>query len=112
MNLESLANPGGFDPFDTAGGGEDGAQEADIHIRVQQRNGRKCITTVQGLDAALDLKKVLKVIKKEYCCNGNIQEDEVMGQILQFQGDQRQNVGKFLIDNQLAPKDKIKTHGF
>ena len=42
-----------------------------IHIRVQQRNGRKCITTIQGLDAALDLKKILKAIKKDQCCNGS-----------------------------------------
>ncbi len=48
------------------------AKEADlIHIRVQQRNGRKCITTVQGLDSALDLKKILKAIKKAECCNGS-----------------------------------------
>jgi len=98
------------DPFENAQ--DDVDQSSDIHIRVQQRNGRKCITTVQGLDAALDLKKVLKVIKKEYCCNGNIQDDEAMGQVLQFQGDQRQNIGKFLVENQLAPKEKIKTHGF
>ncbi|KAG8469791.1 hypothetical protein KFE25_006246 [Diacronema lutheri] len=110
MNLENLAKPGGFDPFENAG--DDDEQSADIHIRVQQRNGRKCITTVQGIDAALDLKKVLKVIKKEYCCNGNIIDDETMGQVLQFQGDQRVNIGKFLIENQLALKEKIKTHGF
>ena len=42
-----------------------------IHIRVQQRNGRKCITTVQGLDSQLDLKKILKAIKKAECCNGS-----------------------------------------
>merc|ERR1712139_210447 len=33
-----------------------------VHIRVQQRNGRKCITTVQGLSAELDLKKILKAL--------------------------------------------------
>lgn len=35
-----------------------------MHIRVQQRNGRKCITTVQGLNAELDMKKIVKAIKK------------------------------------------------
>jgi len=63
MNIENLANPAGFDPF-ASDAQEGGDQGSDIHIRVQQRNGRKCITHVQGLDAALDLKKVLKVIKK------------------------------------------------
>lgn len=57
-----VSSCGAADPFENAG--DDDEQSADIHIRVQQRNGRKCITTVQGIDAALDLKKVLKVIKK------------------------------------------------
>ena len=42
-----------------------------VHIRVQQRNGRKCITTVQGLNQDLDLKKILKALKKQECCNGS-----------------------------------------
>ena len=76
-----------------------------IHIRVQQRNGRKCITTIQGLDAQLDLKKILKAIKKAECCNGTVVTDDDMGEVLQLQGDQRDAVGKFLTDNgvQLPP---------
>lgn len=45
-----------------------------IHIRVQQRNGRKCVTTVQGLSKKYDLKKILKELKKEFCCNGTVVE--------------------------------------
>ena len=67
-----------------------------IHIRVQQRNGRKCITTVQGLHQDLDLKKILKALKKQECCNGTVVEDEEMGAVLQLQGDQRDSVAKFL----------------
>jgi len=36
-----------IDPFS---GAETGKDTSKIHIRVQQRNGRKCITTVQGID--------------------------------------------------------------
>ena len=61
--------------------------------------GRKCITTVQGLNEQLDLKKIIKAIKKTHCCNGTIVDDEGMGQVLQFQGDQRDNVLKFLLEN-------------
>merc|ERR1719198_948082 len=82
-----------------------------IHIRVQQRNGRKCITTVQGLDTALDLKKILKAIKKAECCNGTVVEDAEMGEVLQFQGDQRDAVGKFLTENQIVDPKKVKKHG-
>jgi len=82
-----------------------------IHIRVQQRNGRKCITTVQGLSAELDLKKIMKALKKDQCCNGTVVEDDDMGSVLQLQGDQRDAVEKFLVANEIATKDKIKKHG-
>ena len=37
-----------------------------IHIQVQQRNGRKCITTIYGIDDDLDLHKITKYLKKFY----------------------------------------------
>jgi len=82
-----------------------------IHIRVQQRNGRKCITTVQGLDEQLDLKKIIKAVKKAHCCNGTIVEDDEMGQVLQFQGDQRDAIVRFLVENEICDQSKIKKHG-
>jgi translation initiation factor SUI1 len=33
-------------------------------IRIQQRNGRKTLTTVQGIPGEIDFKKVLKAFKK------------------------------------------------
>ena len=36
-----------------------------VHIRIQQRNRRKCILTVSGLEKELDLKKILKYLKKK-----------------------------------------------
>ena len=41
-----------------------GEKKSKVHIRTQQRNGRKSITTVQGLDEDLDLKKICKAFKK------------------------------------------------
>jgi len=40
------------------------AQADVIHIRIQQRNGRKTLTTIQGLPKDFDPKKVLKAAKK------------------------------------------------
>jgi len=34
-----------------------------VHIRIQQRNGKKCITTIQGL-IDIDFKAELKIMKK------------------------------------------------
>lgn len=83
-----------------------------IDIRIQQRNGRKTLTTVQGLPSDLDLKKILKVFKKEFACNGTIVADEEMGNILQLQGDQRTKVQQFLVSTVEINKSTIKVHGF
>mmetsp|Transcript_13567 Transcript_13567/g.31254 ORF Transcript_13567/g.31254 Transcript_13567/m.31254 type:complete len:115 (+) Transcript_13567:102-446(+) len=83
-----------------------------IHIRIQQRTGRKSLTTVQGLSSELDLKKMMKAIKKQYCCNGTIVQSEDAGEVLQLQGDQRQAVQTFLVEEGISKKDQIKVHGF
>eukprot|EP00760_Papus_ankaliazontas_P011506 PhM_4_TR14814/c0_g1_i1/m.2915 len=46
-------------------------EQHKIHIRVQQRNGRKSVTTIQGLGEEIDHAKLLKAVKKEFGCNGN-----------------------------------------
>ncbi|KAI4748664.1 hypothetical protein E4T50_01062, partial [Aureobasidium sp. EXF-12298] len=73
-------------------------QSSYIHIRIQQRNGRKTLTTVQGLPKKFDQKKILKVIKKAFACNGTIVSDTEMGEVIQLQGDQRKDVQEFLCD--------------
>ena len=83
-----------------------------IDLRIQQRNGRKTLTTVQGLPKDIDQKKLLKAFKKDFACNGTIVQDEELGEVIQMQGDQRQKAQQFLADNQICTKDKIKVHGF
>ena len=53
------------DPFaDAAKGNEESVQDGLVHIRIQQRNGRKTLTTIQGLSSEYDLKKIVRVCKK------------------------------------------------
>lgn len=52
------------DPF--ADSQEERRDQTKVHVRVQQRSGRKCITTVQGLADDLDLKRILKAFKKNF----------------------------------------------
>ena len=55
------------DPFaeDTTSASKKGADTKDyVHVRVQQRNGKKSLTTVQGLPQTFDYKKILKALKK------------------------------------------------
>jgi translation initiation factor 1 len=83
----------------------------DVHIRLQQRNGRKSLTTVQGLNYRYDHEKILKSLKKEFCCNGCVIENSSLGIIIQLQGDQRQNTMNFFIRERVSEKKKIKIHG-
>ncbi|KAJ2875226.1 Eukaryotic translation initiation factor eIF-1 [Coemansia aciculifera] len=87
-------------------------QDNIIHIRVQQRNGRKTITTIQGLAKELDLKKILKFMKKTYACNGTVVDDEEHGEVVQLQGDQRAMASTFLIEQKISKKQNVKVHGF
>ncbi|KAI0172725.1 translation initiation factor SUI1 [Hypoxylon sp. FL1284] len=114
MSIENLKT---YDPFAEADEdtGETKQAQNYIHIRIQQRNGRKTLTTVQGLPKKFDQKKILKVIKKKFACNGTIVNDTEMGEVIQLQGDQRGDVQKFLIDKREGldlDAKTIKVHGF
>ncbi|XP_005093096.1 eukaryotic translation initiation factor 1 [Aplysia californica] len=103
-----------FDPFaDTSDGiGGSGIQTALIHIRIQQRNGRKTLTTVQGVDPKYDFKKIVKAAKKEFNCNGTVVEHPEYGEVIQLQGDQREPIRMLLIKVGIAATEQIKVHGF
>lgn len=108
---DTIQNLASYDPFaDT--GDDDAKLTGYIHIRIQQRNGRKTLTTVQGLPNDIDPKKLLKAFKKEFACNGTIVDDEDLGQVIQLQGDQRMKVKQFLVGESIVGGDKIKVHGF
>ncbi|RWW32006.1 hypothetical protein BHE74_00009374, partial [Ensete ventricosum] len=71
------------DPFADANAEDSGAGTKDyVHIRIQQRNGRKSLTTVQGLKKEFSYNKILKDLKKEFCCNGTVVQDPELGQVL------------------------------
>jgi translation initiation factor 1 len=91
---------------------EENSKIEDIHIRIQQRNGKKSITTIQGIDDKYDLKKIMNVLKKEFACNGCIINDDNFGEIIQLQGDQRSNVSEFLSEVGICKANNIKIHGF
>lgn len=70
------------DPFAEANAENSGAGSKEyVHIRVQQRNGRKSLTTVQGLKKEFSYNKILKDLKKEFCCNGTVVQDPELGQV-------------------------------
>ena len=86
-----------------------------LDVRVQQRNGRKSWTTVQGLNSHLDrvkIEKLLKHFKKTFNCNGTIVSHNEYGEVIQLQGDHRDKVEEFLLKEKIIDKDLIKVHGF
>jgi translation initiation factor 1 len=82
-----------------------------VHIRNQQRNGRKSITTIQGLAIDLDQKKITRFMRKEFATNGTVLEDDEYGEVIQLQGDVRKRVADYLVVHKICEKGVIKIHG-
>ena len=130
-NMARIENLKAYDPFaDTTGDDDAGpGDQGLVHIRIQQRNGRKTLTTVQGLSSEYDFKKIVKVAKKEFACNGTVVEHSEYGEVIQLQvntdhkeesllliflsqGDQRENICRLLVDCGLVKSEQLKVHGF
>ena len=50
--------------------------------------------------------------KKEFACNGTVVDHSEYGEVLQLQGDQRENICKLLVTCGLVKQDQLKVHGF
>uniref|UniRef100_A0A8C3WKT8 SUI1 domain-containing protein n=1 Tax=Catagonus wagneri TaxID=51154 RepID=A0A8C3WKT8_9CETA len=103
--MSAIQNLHSFDPFADASKGDDllpAGTEDYIHIRIQQRNGRKTLTTVQGIADDYDKKKLVKAFKKKFACNGTVIEHPEYGEVIQLQGDQRKNICQFLVEVSLV----------
>lgn len=94
-----------FDPFAE----NEPSTSSVIHIRLQKRTSKKAYTLVEGLTEE-DYCKLLKPLRKILCASGTIKDnDESI--YLQFQGDHRQTIARFLVDNKYTTADNIKIHG-
>jgi translation initiation factor 1 len=91
------------------------SKKSKIHIRLQSL-GRRCITLIQGLEDDLDLKRISKSMKKLFNCAATIVQGKEDEEIIQLQGDQRENVKNWLLDQEIIPKkeadERILVHGF
>ena len=82
-----------------------------VHINVKQRNGRKCITTISGISYKMDLHKIIRYLKKSINTNGAVIQTNDFGDIIQLQGDVRNEVYTRLIDWNIVDKEDIRIHG-
>jgi translation initiation factor 1 len=81
-----------------------------IHIRTQARSGRKCMTTIQGLHADLDLNRVAKALKKSLECGGSVVTDADFGDIVLLSGNQGEKVLSYFVSQGICRKDQIVIH--
>lgn len=65
-----------------------------------------------GLADDLDIKRICKAFKKNFSCNGAVQADEEVGEVIQLSGDQRTKVMEFLKDQEICLASDIVLHGF
>ncbi|CAO4365988.1 unnamed protein product [Caenorhabditis nigoni] len=109
MSIANLNRPAdAFEQLET----EDGVRQGVCHIRIQQRTGRKTITTVQGIGTEYDLKRIVQYLKKKHSCNGTIVEHPEYGEVIQLTGDQREKVKDFLIKVGIVNESNCRVHGF
>jgi translation initiation factor 1 len=92
--------------------GEKQVIRSNVHIRVLQRNSKKSITMIEGLAEDLDLRKILKALKKTLNTSGFLVMDDEYGQIINIHGDQRKAVADFFIKYHICTPSEIKIHGF
>lgn len=85
-----------------------------IHIKYQQRNGRKGITLIEGLEKYIErpiLKKIIKSWKKQLATNASVKYDDD-NMIILLQGDKRNDISTYLVNNEICNKENIKMHGY
>lgn len=56
--------------------------------------------------------KIAIDILQEFACNGTVIDHPEYGEVLQLQGDQRENICQWLTKTGLAKPDQLKVHGF
>ncbi len=85
-------------------------QDSYVHIRSQQRNGKKSITIIQNMPDEYDLKKIVKALRKVYACNGALTKHNVYGNVIMLQGDKRVDVYDFITKVGLVKAEFVKIH--
>jgi translation initiation factor 1 len=115
-----------FDPFAGVGGID--ALEAKnknpiilagpkekIHVGIIQQ-GRRFITTIEGLDDDLDQSRIARYMAKAFSCAATVQKDKEGNEIIQLQGDHRLAVRDWLVMQEVITskeaKERLVLHGF
>lgn len=83
-----------------------------VHIHIRKRNARKATTVITDLDTKLNLKRLSKTFGKKFCCCHTIVTTKEGDTVIILSGDQRENVKKFLIDEEIYIDEDVIIHGY
>jgi translation initiation factor 1 len=90
-------------------------EKQKIHIRFQ-KTGPRNLTILEGLDDDLDLKRISRAMKKSFHCDCVVLKNKAGEDILQLQGDHREDIREWLIANEIVTakdaKEQIVLHGY
>jgi len=82
-----------------------------IDIYIKQRNGRKSITIIEGLNQdKIHLKKIAKDLAKKMSVSGAVKKDDLGKFIIKFSGNNPKTIIEYLI-NINYEKNNIHVHG-
>lgn len=83
--------------------------EAIVHIKRIERNKRKYVTCVSGLEAhGMELKKVAKEWGKKFATGSSVTKTPSGGEEITVQGDVAYDIEELLIDGGKVPEDNIE----
>ncbi|CBH17541.1 Protein translation factor SUI1 homolog, putative [Trypanosoma equiperdum] len=81
-----------------------------VHIRVQQRRGRKFVTSVQGLNQQLNFRRINREFMRRWGCNGTVITTPEAGTVIQLQGNWSEEIRTFLLEEHMATEQNLEIH--
>jgi translation initiation factor 1 len=86
-----------------------------IHVRAHQM-GRKWITTIEGMDDDLDLKRIARAMKGSFHCSAAVVTDEDSGEeVIKLSGNQKDDIREWLVAAEILTEreatDRLVLHG-
>lgn len=83
-------------------------QSKEVVMTVTQRNKRKSITTVAGLDLFdVSLPEVSKLFSKRFACGSTVTKNASMKDVVEVQGDVPVEIAEILVQKYSVPREAI-----
>lgn len=83
-------------------------QSKEVVMTVAQRNKRKCITTVAGLDLFdVSLPEVSKLFSKRFACGSTVTKNASLKDVVEVQGDVPAEIAEILVQKYGVPQELV-----